>query len=121
MKLFQDIEDKYNTALESNDTNKISKLLADDWTLLEPSFGLITKESFINSIEIKDLIHSKMKKNVENVKIYGNIAIVLTKGKNIGKYKNENFDAEVWITNVYQMHQENWIMINSHECPVTCK
>ena len=121
MKLFQNIEDEYNSALESNDAGKISKLLADDWTLLEPSFGLISKESFINSIEKKELTHSKMKKNVENVKVYGNTAIVLTKGKNIGKYKNENFDVEVWITNVYQLNQNDWVMINSHECPVTCK
>lgn len=120
MELFQNIEDRYNCALESNDINEISKLLIYDWTLLEPSFGQISKESFLNSIRNGELVHLKMKKKIQNVKVYKDTAIVLTKGQNNGLYKNEIFDSETWITNIYIRKGADWIMVNSHECPVSC-
>ena len=49
---FQKIEDILNAEYEKNDAEEISKLLSDDWTILEPSTGLSGKEQFLKAISI---------------------------------------------------------------------
>lgn len=121
MEEFQKIEDRYNEALESNDIKQISVLLADNWTLIEPSYGCISKEGFISAIRNGDLIHNKMKKKVINVSQYGDTAIVLTKGINKGQLNSISFDVENWVTNVYVKQNQEWLLFHSHESPINCK
>lgn len=117
---FQKIEDKLNGAYERNDTEEISALLSDDWTILEPSTGLSGKDQFLNAIKEGNLTHSSMKKEVLQIKVYNDIAIVTTKGKNEGRYLDKPFNAEQWVTNIYKKISSGWICVMTQEAPVTC-
>ena len=117
---FQIIEDNLNEAYEKNDTEKISKLLSDDWIILEPSTGLSDKEQFLQAIKDGHLIHSGMKKKVLQVKSYNDFTIVMTRGKNEGYYLAEPFNAEQWVTNIYKKINSQWICVMTQEAPVTC-
>lgn len=57
IQVFQKVEDDYNLALETNDVNEIDGFPSDDWTLLEPQFGLISKTNLLKAIKNGDLIH----------------------------------------------------------------
>ena len=67
---FQIIEDNLNAAYEKNDAEEISKLLSDDWIILEPSTGLSDKEQFLQAIKDGHLTHSSMKKKVLHKRIF---------------------------------------------------
>jgi hypothetical protein len=117
---FQIIEDNLNESYEKNDTEKISKLLSDDWIILEPSTGLSDKEQFLQAIRDGRLKHSSMKKEVLQVKSYNDFTIVITRGKNKGNYLAEPFNAEQWVTNIYKKINSHWICVMTQEAPVTC-
>ncbi len=118
---FQAIEDAFNDAFVSNKVEEISRFLSSDWFLLEPQFGVINKKRFLNNVEIGNLSHTTMRKKVLQVKLYNDIALVTNRGMNIGFYRDNPFNSEQWVTNVYKKENENWICVMTQEAPVTCK
>jgi ketosteroid isomerase-like protein len=117
---FQIIENSLNEAYEKNDADEISKLLSDDWTILEPSIGLSNKEQFLKAIKDGKLTHTKMKKEVLQLKLYNDFVIVITRGKNEGHYLDKHFNAEQWVTNIYKKNNSEWICVMTQEAPVSC-
>ncbi len=120
-KEFQYWEDNFNEALTSNNVEYISRFLSDDWILLQPEFGIITKEQFLHAVKSGELSHTSMQKEVLRVNLQSDIALVITRGMNIGCYKNSPFNAEHWVTNTYKNENGNWICIMSQEAPVICE
>lgn len=117
---FQLLEDAFNDALARNDVNDIRIYLSDEWFILETSFGIVSKNSFLKAIESGQLSHSSMKKEVVQVKSYDTIAIVISKGRNVGVYNGTPFNTEVWVTNIYKQDGLNWVCIMTQESPVSC-
>ena len=118
---FQLIDDQLNEAWVSNDVSRINSHLSEDWVLLEPRFGIVPKTRFIDLIQTGDVIHMNMKKEVLHVNLHQHIAIVVTRGLNVGVFKSEPFDANHWVTNIYRKEGENWICIMTQEAPVACQ
>ena len=118
---FQVFEDYFNEILISNNAEQISPYLASDWVLLEPEFGIISKDQFINAIESGKLSHSSMKKEVVRVQIADNIALSTSRGRNVGMYQDKPFNSEHWVTNIYKKEGAHWICIMTQEAPVICK
>ena len=118
---FQTVEDNFNQVLASNNIFEISKYISGDWVLLEPQYGIISKDRFLRVIELGELSHTEMRKKVLRVMLYNNIAIVITRGMNIGFLRDEPFNSEQWVTNIYKKENENWICIMTKEAPVACK
>lgn len=118
--LFQNIEDELNGAYEKNDISKIAELLSDKWTILESSTGLTNKKEFIKAIESRKLVQKKMIKEVQEVRLNDNFAIVISKGKNEGLYLDKTFNSEQWVTNIYVKEDVNWMCIMTLEIPVNC-
>lgn len=118
---FQEMEDNLNDAYEKNDTEIIFALLADDWVILEPSTGLSGKEQFLHAIKAGKLTHSRMKKEIVQVRSYNDFAIVITRGRNEGHYLNTPFGSEQWVTNIYKKIDQQWICVMTQEAAVTCQ
>ena len=119
--LFQKIEDNLNAAYVTNNAEEISNLLSHDWTILESSTGLSSKEQLLNAIKNGDLTHTSMRKGIVQVKLYNDFAIVITRGKNSGRYLDKPFDAEQWVTNIYRKNNSQWICVMTQEASVTCQ
>lgn len=115
---FQKIEDELNSAYELNDAKKLSDLLAEEWTILEPSIGIVAKSNFLNAITEKKLQHQSMKKEVISVKAINDMVLVISQGKNIGKYLGKHFDTEIWVTNIYKKINSKWLCVFTQEAPV---
>ncbi len=120
MKEFQELEDNFNSALTTNKANTSEPYLSKDWFMLEPSFGLISKETFLKAINSGDLSHSAMKKEVLQVRMHNDVAIVTSRGWNAGTYRNETFKVEIWVTNIYKRKDNDWVCIMTQESPVNC-
>ena len=120
IKQFQLIDDNFNQALISNKADQISRFISEDWVLLEPRYGIISKDEFLNAIKLGELSHTEMKKDVLRVKLYNDTAIVTTRGMNIGFLKTKPFNSKQWVTNIYKKENENWVCVMTQEAPVTC-
>jgi hypothetical protein len=118
---FQLIEDKLNDAYVNNDCEKLEELLSNGWTIVEPSFGIISKTDFLKLMKEGKLVHSKMRKEVLQVKNFDNIVIVISRGKNIGEYLNVHFETEIWVTNVFRIENSRWVCISTQEAPIPCE
>ncbi len=119
--IFQELEDNLNSTFEKNDVNKLSELLADYWTILEPNIGIVRKDDFIKTIKEGKLQHHSMKKEVILVKVFDNTALVISRGRNVGKYLEEPYNTELWVTNIYKRENSKWLCISTQEAPVMCK
>ncbi len=118
---FQLIDDRLNNAYEQNDIDQIERLLSLNWTMLEPGIGLVQKTDFIVAIKERRLIHTVMKKAVIHVSIVNGIAVVISKGRNAGLYGGKAFDTLLWVTNIYQKINNEWICVSTQESPIPCK
>jgi hypothetical protein len=61
-----------------------------------------------------------MKKEVVQAVIHDDMALVISKGQNTGIYKDEAFNVETWVTNIYKRKGKGWICIMTQESPVKC-
>lgn len=118
---FQIIEDDLNEAYEKNDAEKIFNLISDDWTILEPSTGLSSKKQFLQAIKDGKLRHKSMRKEIVQVKLFNDVAIVIAKGRNEGHYLDKPFDSEQWVTNIYKKINQYWVCVMTQEAAVTCQ
>lgn len=117
---FQLVDDIFNEALASNNKEEISKYISHDRVLIESQHGIINKERFLHVIEKGELSHIAMVKKVLRVKLHNDIALVTSRGMNIGFFKGEPFNSEYWVTNIYQKQNGNWVCIMTNETAVTC-
>lgn len=117
-KQFQQIEDKFNEAVVTNDINQIKECITSDWVLVDSQGGIIPQERFFNVLEQDMLSHSTMTKEVLRVKIYGDIALVTGRGQNSGTWQGQPMQADEWITDVYKRENDKWLCVLTHLTPV---
>ena len=118
---FQQIENKFNDAVISNDPGQIRKCVTPDWVLIDSQGGIISQEGFFQVLEQKLLSHSAMTKEILRVKVYGDIAVVTGRGQNTGSWQGKAFEADEWITDVYKKEEEQWLCVLTHLTPVKNK
>ncbi len=115
---FQQIEDKFNSAVISNSVGEIKKCITGDWVLVDSQGGIIPQEGFFNVLEQGLLSHSTMTKEILRVKVYDNIALVTGRGQNTGTWQGQSMEADEWITDVYKKENDQWLCVLTHLTPV---
>jgi len=115
---FQQIEDRFNVAVISNNPDEIKKCITSDWVLVDSQGGIIPQERFFSALEQGLLSHSTMTKKVLRVKIYGDIALVTGRGQNTGTWQGQPMEADEWITDVYKRENGKWLCVLTHLTPV---
>ena len=115
---FQQIEDRFNLAVISNDINEIKKCITPDWALVDAQGGIIPQERFFSVLEHGLLSHTTMTKDILRVKVYGDIALVTGRGRNTGTWQGHPMEADEWITDVYKREEDNWLCVLTHLTPV---
>lgn len=115
---FQQIEDKFNTAVTSNDIEQIKTCITEDWILVDAQGGIIPQERFFDVLAQGLLSHTTMTKEVLRVKVYGNIALVTGRGQNTGTWQGQPMQADEWITDVYKLENNRWLCVLTHLTPV---
>lgn len=121
LKEFEAVENNFNQAIISNDVERISKCISNDWVLIDAQGGIISRESFIHVVEKGMLSHNTMTKEILRVKLYDNMAVVTGRGKNTGMFQGNPIEADEWITDLYRKENGKWICVLTHLTPVLKK
>jgi ketosteroid isomerase-like protein len=115
---FQQIANDFNKAVISNDVVEIKKCVTSEWVLVDSQGGIITQEGFFKVLEQGLLSHSTMTNEILRVKVYGDIALVTSRGQNTGIWQGQPLQADEWITDVYKKENEKWLCVLTHLTPV---
>lgn len=115
---FQQITDAFSAAVVSNDVAKIKEFITADWALIDTQGGIIPQERFFEVLQQGLLSHDTMVKQVLRVKVYGDIALVTSRGQNTGSWQGRTMEADEWITDVYKKENESWLCVLTHLTPV---
>lgn len=115
------VEHDFNCAMVSNDVAAISRCITDDWVLVTPEVGVITRERILGVIGSGELRHDTMTKEVGRVKVYGDVALVTARGQNTGAFKGQPIAADEWVTDVYRKVDGQWRCALTHLTPVATR
>lgn len=116
---FTDLEDAFNAAMISNNIAQISACISDDWTLVTPEVGPVSREGILFAISSGDLVHDTMTKQIVRAEVYGDVAVVTGRGQNTGWFKGSPITADEWITDVYHRRNDRWLCVLTHLTPAT--
>ena len=72
-------------------------------------------------IESGELSHDTMTKDVGRVRVYGDIAVVIARGRNTGHFRGQPISADEWVTDVYRKVDGRWLCVLTHLTPVAAR
>ncbi|TFW23150.1 nuclear transport factor 2 family protein [Massilia arenosa] len=114
---FQALEDAFNEAMVSNDVKRIADHITDDWILVTPEKGPVSRAAILGVIGNGVLTHDWMVKTIARVKRYGDVALVTGRGQNTGTFRGAPIQADEWITDVYRLVDGRWRCVLTHLTP----
>ena len=117
---FQNLENEWAQAILSNNAEAIERFMSDDWVIVSET-GVSERKDFIRLIETGALTHETMEGTVSQVRVYDNIAVVISRGTNKGKYKGEPFRSDEWIMDIFVKQDDRWRCLVTHLTPAKGK
>jgi ketosteroid isomerase-like protein len=111
------IENAFNDAMVSNDISRIADCISDDWVLITPEVGPVSREGMLEAIGSGRLAHDMMVKTLVRAKVYGDIAVVTGRGQNTGTFRGAPIAADEWITDIYRRIDGRWRCVLTHLTP----
>lgn len=107
---------QWDRAMEQNDADLIGSFMHDSWVIVG-SDGITSKAAFLDTIRSGDLTHSRMDADETKVNMFGDMAIVISKGTSAGKYKGQEFSFYEWSTSVFIQVQMKWQCVHTMLTP----
>lgn len=115
---FTALEDRFNRAMVSNDVVRIAECIADEWVLVTPESGPVSRSGVLEAIGTGRLSHDTMSKTLSRVVVYDDIAIVTGRGQNTGQFMGHPISADEWVTDVYRRVGDLWTCVLTQLTPV---
>jgi hypothetical protein len=73
-----------------------------------PETGQISGNRFLAVVTSGELTHSRMSFEVVEVRLLGDVAVVVGRGTNGGSWQGEPFEADEWVTEVFVRRNGTW-------------
>jgi ketosteroid isomerase-like protein len=106
-------DDRRIDAFRRSDEAALRQIYADDFTLVTPLGTIRTK-----SDQVDDLASGRLREHItpveRTVRVYGDVAIVLSREKNSVVLAGQQVGGEMWLTRVYKTFGTDWRLIASH-------
>ncbi len=113
-----ELEDAFNAAMISNDVEQISRCITDDWILVTPEAGPVSRSRILGVIGSGLLTHATMTKVATHACVAGDMAWVTGRGQNTGTFNGQPMEADEYITDIYRRVDGEWRCILTHLTPV---
>lgn len=112
-----ELEDAFNQAMISNDAERISRCVTDDWILVTPEAGPVPRSRILDVIGSGRLSHATMTKVATHACVIGDIAWVTGRGQNTGTFNGQPMAADEYITDIYRKVDGAWRCMLTHLTP----
>jgi ketosteroid isomerase-like protein len=97
----------WNQAVVANDPDAIAAFAEPDWVFVGEN-GIFAGEQFIKAVGTGQVSHEFMTSEVHDVRIYGDVAIVIARVRNRGEFDGNPFTLDEWSTDVFVRRDDRW-------------
>lgn len=111
------LEDRFNRAMVSNDSDAIATCITDDWILVTPEARPVPRLRILEVIRSGKLAHYTMSKTATHAAVVGDMAWVTGRGKNTGAFNGSPIEADEYVTDIYRRVGEEWLCMLTHLTP----
>src|SRR5262245_48222192 len=103
-----DFSKRWDKAMVTNNANEIAKFMSDNWIIIGSS-GITPKPAFLQMISSGMLSHNRMDTDEDNIIIYGDTGILVSRGTSAGKFNGRDFSLYEWSTSVFMRVKGKWL------------
>ena len=109
-----DLAHAWDRAMVQNDADAIGRYMADDWTIVGSDGSMSDKATFLGLVRSGTLSHDVMESEDLNVRVYGDTAVVTSRGVSGGKYQGQAFREVEQSSNVFVRDEGQWRCVLTH-------
>jgi ketosteroid isomerase-like protein len=109
---FGALMDAWSAAIVADDPEAMGRFAEPDWVLIGEA-GAFPGDQFLESVAAGRITHHTMSHEIRDVRTYGDVAVVLTRGRNTGAFDGEEFELDEWTTEIFVRRHDGW------KCSVT--
>ena len=104
------LDTEYQAAVEKNDAETMSRILADDFVLVLGNGKTYNKSDLINSARSKEIVYEQQVEvdDSQIVRVWGDTAVVTAKLWVKGTRRGESFDRKLWFSDTYVKTKDGW-------------
>jgi ketosteroid isomerase-like protein len=104
----------WDRAMVENDVAKIRTFVRHDWTIIGPEGSVDRQDKLLGLVASGDLTHDVMESSDLDIRVIGDIAIVISRGVSGGAYRGEKFHLVERGTNVFVREDGRWVCVATH-------
>jgi ketosteroid isomerase-like protein len=97
-----------------NDAAAIGRYMSDDWTIIGSDGGIIDKATFLALVSSGTLTHDVMESDDFRVRVYGDTAVVTSRGVSGGTFQGRPFREVERVTCVFVRQSGQWKCTLTH-------
>jgi ketosteroid isomerase-like protein len=112
------VTEAWDRAMVSNDPDAIGLFMGADWTIIGPDGSIGDRSSFLESVRSGDLTHDVMETHEPSIRVYGDAAVVISRGVSGGRYRGEPFHLIERVSCVFVREQGRWRCVLTHLSPI---
>ena len=109
-----DVSRAWDRAMVGNDAAAIGRYMSDDWTIIGSDGGIIDKATFLALVSSGTLTHDMMESDDFQVRVFGDTAVVTSRGVSGGTYQGRAFRELERVTCVFVRQQRQWRCVHTH-------
>ena len=115
------LENDWNNALVKRDAAALSRILADDWTIIDPDGIIMTKTEFLASIKSGEDVFTSAVGDEWKVRVYGDAAVVLQRWTAKEQYKGKDVSGQSCYTDTWIKKAGRWQCVATAGSKITKK
>ena len=108
------VEKEFAEMIVSNDLERLGRLVADDWIIIDPNGEIVERARFFEVIKSGSLTHETMESEDLRVRIYGDNAVVTAITRTKGKFMGKEFSTQERATDVFVKRDGRWQCVLTH-------
>lgn len=107
----------FQAAIERKDESALEQMINDNFTLVDNTGNVIDKQNMIEHIMAPSpggINWTEFERNIESVRFYGNVAVLVSQFKMRGNFEEKDFSGIHRDTNSYVKRKTGWQIASSH-------
>lgn len=110
---FHALMEAWSDAIAADDADAIGNYADVDWMLVGEN-GPFPRDQFLTSVASGRLTHHTMTHEIHAVRRYGDVVVLLTRGRNTGAFDGHEFALDEWTTEVFVHRPDGWKCVVTH-------
>lgn len=110
---FRELMAAWSEAIVADDPEAIGRFAEPDWMLVGEN-GAFPRDQFLDAVGAGRITHHTMSHEVHAVRRYGDVVVLLTRGRNTGAWQGQEFALDEWTTEVFVRRPGGWRCVVTH-------